>query len=400
MEYCPHCMLETTGSVCTHCGANLGWQNDSFQLPVGTVLVGGASGHSYRIGAALGQGGFGITYIALENESGRRVAVKEFFPTRVGWVQRDSDHVTVQIRPGKEADYTKGRMSFLKEARILASMNNSPPSVVKGLDYAELHNTAYLIMEFLDGTPIYRMVEKRGKLPADELLPHLKPLMDDLAWLHRQNIIHRDIGPDNIMWMPDGTLKILDFGSARRADGNNQLTVLLKPKFAPVEQYQTDGQGPWTDVYTLAASIYYCLTGVIPINSVDRLTQIQDAGMDPLKPPTTLGANLTAAQESVLLHALTVEPHLRIRSMDEFTAQLFPMVQAQPESVPSTPKIPMTSVSQPLQASQQWADPAAVPTDLKDSGSGLTSWIKANWYIPAVVAAMLVALIVFILMMI
>ena len=398
MEYCPRCMRETTGPVCTHCGANLGWQNDSFQLPVGTVLVGGASGRSYRIGAALGQGGFGITYIALENETGRRVAVKEFFPTRVGWVQRDSDHVTVQIRPGKEVDYTKGRMSFLKEARILASMNDSPPSVVKGLDYAELHNTAYLIMEFLDGTPLYRMVEKRGKLPADELLPRLKPLMNDLTWLHRQNIIHRDIGPDNIMWMPDGTLKILDFGSARRADGNNQLTVLLKPKFAPVEQYQTDGQGPWTDVYTLAASIYYCLTGVIPINSVDRLTQIRDAGMDPLKPPTTLGSDLTAAREAVLLHALTVEPGLRIRSMYEFTAQLFPSAQLQPETVSSAPEIPATSMSQPLQPSRQWTDSAAVPESVQNAESGLSKWVKTNWYIPAVLAAMLIALIIFLIM--
>ena len=396
MEYCPRCMLETIGPVCTHCGTNLGFQNESFQLPVGTVLVGGSSGHSYRIGAALGQGGFGITYIALENETGRRVAVKEFFPTRVGWVQRDSDHVTVQIRAGKEADYTKGRMSFLKEARILASMNDSPPSVVKGLDYAELHNTAYLIMEFLDGTPLYRMVEKRGKIPADELLPRLQPLMNDLAWLHKQNIIHRDIGPDNIMWMPDGALKLLDFGSARRADGNNQLTVLLKPKFAPVEQYQTDGQGPWTDVYTLAASIYYCLTGVIPTNSVDRLTQIRDAGIDPLKPPTALGAALTAAQESVLLHALTVEPGLRLRSMDEFTTQLFPAAKAQPEAAPFMQEIPMTSLSQP---SQQQTDSSAVSGNMQNSESGFLGWMKRNWYVPAVVAAMVVALIIFILLM-
>lgn len=239
---CPNCMSmepelppgqDTRGS-CSHCGGDLYKQNPPQLLPVGTVLNCGE--HSYHLGTVLGQGGFGVTYIGYDPAAGRKVAVKEYFPTRCA--QRADDGRTVEPLPGMEETYAGGRYSFVKEARVLSELEGMP-SVVQALAYVETNNTAYLIMEYLDGTPLYRMVDpKTGKrIPAEKLLPPLKKLLYDISRLHDKKVIHRDIAPDNIMWMPDGSLKLLDFGSARSMEDGKSMTVMLKHGFAPVEQY-------------------------------------------------------------------------------------------------------------------------------------------------------------------
>lgn len=318
MEFCPHCMRPAEGEICPHCNKQLSWENPGHLLPVGTVLTGGSREHSYRIGACLGQGGFGVTYVGMELETERRTAIKEYFPTRCA--RRGSDG---QVEPmnGQDAVFEGGRYSFLQEARMLSNLEGMP-SVVQGLDYLEVNNTAYLVMEFLDGTPLYRMVNDRGRILAEDLLPRMRPLLHDLGRLHEAGVIHRDISPDNVMWMKDGTLKLLDFGCARSMEDGKSMTVALKQGFAPIEQYRTRGQGPWTDVYGLAATIYYCLTGVVPQPSPDRLMD------DALASPVSLGAALTPEEEQALLWGMTVGPKQRPANTEVFARRLFPLQEA------------------------------------------------------------------------
>lgn len=325
MEYCPHCMQPTSGKVCRHCGKSVDHMTEQHQLPLGTVMTGSGGLRTYQTGAVLGQGGFGITYIAMELGSHRRVAIKEYFPIQCA--QRSEDHVTVAAKPEKERLYQGGMNSFLEEARMLASQDDLP-SVVRVLDYFKANNTAYLVMEYLDGVTLQQKMKKEGKLPAQEFLAKLPPLLHDLEKLHQSGVIHRDISPDNLMWMPNGTIKLLDFGCARSIEDGKSMTVLLKQGFAPVEQYQTRGQGPWTDVYALSATIYYCLTGIVPPNAVERLDN------DTLQPPTALGVALTEEQETALLWGLTVQPKSRPVSMEVFAKRLFGTPAPIPDSEP------------------------------------------------------------------
>ncbi len=328
---CPSCMQPAEGDRCPRCGGDLHLENPPVLLPVGTVFKDGR-GHSYILGAVLGQGGFGVTYIGREAETGRRVAVKEYFPTRCS--QRSGDGHTVEPLPGMDAVYEGGRYSFVKEARVLSGLEGMP-SVVQALAYLEENNTAYLIMEYLDGTPLHRLVDhKTGKrISPEKLFPPLRKLLYDISLLHEKNIIHRDIAPDNIMWMPDDTLTLLDFGSARSTEDGKSMTVMIKHGFAPMEQYQSRGQGAYTDVYAMAATIYYCLTATMPIQASERAMALQSGTPDPLKRPTALGVALTAGEEDALMWALSVLPQDRPQSMGEFARRLFP----EPAAMPSPP---------------------------------------------------------------
>lgn len=335
-SYCPHCMRPAQGERCPHCGKSLHWTNGAHLLPVGTVIDTGQQ--RYQFGAVRGQGGFGITYIGLQFPSLTRVAIKEYFPTRCA--QRAGDHRTVCPSLNGEALFQGGRNSFLMEAQMLAKVGRLP-GIVEVLDFFEANHTAYLVMEFLDGVPLHKVVADRGSIPAQELLPMLPPLLDSLGQLHQQGILHRDISPDNLMWMPDNSLKLLDFGCARSMEDGRSMTVMLKHGFAPVEQYQTRGQGPWTDVYALCATLYYCLTGVIPPMAVDRLEE------DTLQPPNALGAGLTPEQEEVLLWGLTVQPKTRAVNMEVFAQRFFPSA---PESEPESESDPLPPTPQPIRA--------------------------------------------------
>ena len=320
MTRCPGCMRKNTSPYCPHCGTAQNAQNPVHLLPVGTVLEGGGLPGRYELGLALGQGGFGVTYIAWDLNGKSRVAVKEYYPIRCA--RRSSDGHTVEPKEASmEGTYEGGRYSFLMEAKMLASLEGMP-SVVQGLAYMELNNTAYLVMEYLDGTPLYRIVKAKGRMSVEEFFPPLRNLMRDIAKLHSRMVIHRDIAPDNIMLMPDGSLKLLDFGCARSMEDGKSMTVAVKPGFAPVEQYQSHGQGTWTDVYALAATIYYCLTRIIPQPSPERLRG--DKLVSPLELPEESRPALTPEEESVLMWALSIERRSRPGNMEVFVKHLFP----------------------------------------------------------------------------
>ncbi|MCD8333852.1 MAG: serine/threonine protein kinase, partial [Clostridiales bacterium] len=285
--------------------------DSDLRLAPGTLLNGTL--HTYRLVRVLGQGGFGITYEAEEQEQHQRVALKEYFPM---WAAMRTDDQRVVPKPGKEPDYQRGLDRFSGEARMLASFEPLP-TVVQVKDCFQSNGTAYLVMEYLDGVPLHKKAEQMGgRIPPSDLLPKLPPLLRDLEELHQAGVLHRDIAPDNIMWMPDGSLKLLDFGSARRMEGNQELTVITKPRFAPVEQYTTKWQGPYTDVYAMCATIYFLLTGQVPPQSTYRLEE------DTLRPPTALGVSLTPQEEAALLHGLAVQPKNRTQSMYELLREL------------------------------------------------------------------------------
>lgn len=337
MEFCPHCMRPASGDTCPNCGGRMDWTAQAGQLPLGSLLR-GSDGHTYQVGAAKGQGGFGITYAAMDLTTAQRVAIKEYYPTRCA--MRTQLHQVIPLT-GQDHTYKGGMKSFLEEAMMLSAVG-ALPSVVTVKDYFEANGTAYLVMEYVDGVPLHQVVSKQGKMPAAELLPKLPPLLEDLDTLHRAGVIHRDISPDNLILTPEGTLKLLDFGSARSVQDGKSMTVLLKPGFSPVEQYQSRGQGPHTDVYALAGTIYYCLTGTLPPSAIDRLDS------DGLQPPNSLGAGLTREQEEALLWGLTVQPKSRPASMEVFAKRLFPEKKPTLHTIIEEKKAPVQPKENPV----------------------------------------------------
>ena len=269
-------------------------------------------GGKYRIESVLGEGGFGITYFGHNEVIGLPVAVKEYFPR--GLTYRNSSHSKeVFVSSGNNNDiYTHGKERFLKEAATLVKFNDEP-GVVSVLDLLEENNTAYLVMEYLEGETLQQFLIMHGTLSANEAFTLLEPVMMTLEKIHADGVIHRDISPDNIMRLKNGQLKLMDFGAAKEyIDETRSMSVMLKKGYAPEEQYRRSGkQGPWTDVYALCATIYRCITGTLPEESLDRLDT------DELIPPSRLGADISPALEQVLLYGLAVRRKDRCPNMTE-----------------------------------------------------------------------------------
>lgn len=312
-RYCPYCMhLIQPGQPCPSCKRDPEtYHPENRQLPPGTLLQ-----ERYVLGRALGAGGFGITYLGWDLKLERRVAVKEYFPT--AFLKRETSvtlDVTCYTASGQEA-YTKGREQFLREARTMAALEKIP-QMVRVLDFFPEHNTAYIIMEFLEGQTLKEITQAQGPCSAQVLLPLLEPVLRAMEAMHQANIIHRDISPDNLMLLSNGTMKLMDFGCARDIQGEVTMTAMLKEGFAPYEQYSGHGQGPWSDLYSLCATIYYCLTGKVPPSAMKR------GDPDPLIPPSQLGAELTEQQERALLKGLAVRAADRWKSMGELYGALY-----------------------------------------------------------------------------
>ena len=341
--YCYNCMnsVENYESVCPHCGQAPFAVNPIHQLKAGTLLR-----ERYLVGKALGQGGFGITYIGRDLLLNKRVAVKEFYPN--GYAYRDHDvTATITITSSGQTIFHNAMKRFLQEAQTLARFSDES-GIVSVQDFFEENNTAYIIMEYLDGITIKRFVEGKGAIDADPLIRVMLPMIKALGKVHEKGIIHRDISPDNIMLLRNGRLKLLDFGAAREMGGDKSLSVMLKPGYAPEEQYRSRGkQGPWTDIYALCATMYFCLTGMKPDESVERMVD------DTLRRPSELGADISPAQESALLRGMAVRAADRFQSMEELAAALIeppaPKDDPVPPIPPSTPDppIPPTPVPSP-----------------------------------------------------
>lgn len=312
---CPHCMAKNTpdAAICTRCGVEMDAQNAPHQLLVGALLAG-----RYRVGGCIGEGGFGITYAGWDETLDMKVAVKEYYPA--GNVNRyNTQSLSVEPTNAESgAFFERGRTRFLDEARTLAKFAYSA-NIVGVRDCFFENNTAYIVMEFLEGESLSRYLREHGPMPFAQALALLDPVMAALEGIHAKGLIHRDISPSNLMLLTDGGVKLLDFGTARGASpvGERSLSVVLKPGYAPEEQYISHGaQGPWSDVYAMSATLYRMITGRTPENALNRMPP------DPLPAPSALGADIPPAQERALLHGMAVHASSRIQSMAALRAAL------------------------------------------------------------------------------
>lgn len=313
--HCPFCLSRIPeGTVCPCCGRKASdYEGASHHFPATTKL-----NQKYLVGRALGEGGFGITYAGLDLTLQRKVAIKEYFPT--SFVKRESS-LTLEVTcytGEKQTQYEKGKNEFLQEARTLARLDNIQ-EIVRVLDYFPANNTAYIVMEYLEGDTLSSILKRDGRIPKADLFPKLAPLLRALDMVHHEGVIHRDISPDNIIFLKSGQIKLLDFGCARDMDSARTMTVMLKHGYAPIEQYSGHNQGPWTDIYSLSATIYRCLTGRVPARVLERSAGNSDC----LIPPNDLGAQLSARQEQALLKGLAINPADRWKSIAEFYEAMY-----------------------------------------------------------------------------
>ena len=281
-------------------------------LPIGFLLKSNRTNLHYKITTVLGSGGYGITYKAINLEKNYVVAIKELFPS--GVVYRASDYTVCALADQKR--FSDGLHSFMKEIQILFNLNGLE-SAVRIYDFFYDNNTAYYVMEYISGDNLLDYIKKTGLIkPADWQL-QIRQLMQDIELLHKHGVIHRDISPDNIKLTEENKFKLIDFGAARLFTSGQNLTVNLKQDFAPIEQYSSTGQGTYTDVYTLAATLYYCFTGKLIPRALLRQQK------DELIPPSKLGVKLNLQQEQALLKALAVNPHDRFQTMKQFEDAFF-----------------------------------------------------------------------------
>lgn len=283
-------------------------------LRKGTRLIG-----RYTIEKVLGQGGFGITYLGIDELHEKKVAIKEFFPQ--GIVTRNieyEDAVTVTF-VGEKDNYNKGKEKFLKEARIMARFSKDE-GIVKAQDFFEINNTAYIVMEYLEGITLKQYLRENERIELEELLELFVPLIESLDEIHSQGLIHRDISPDNIMVLLGGKIKLMDFGAARDYTdfGEKSLSLILKPGYAPPEQYQTHGvQGPWTDIYALCATMYKCLTGENPPDAIERVMD------DNLKEISEFGIPVSKQMEETIIKGMSISARNRYQNIEEFCEDLY-----------------------------------------------------------------------------
>ncbi len=309
---CMGCMEEKgLAEVCPKCEWKEGTEPDNpMQFPPRTVLNG-----RYVLGRVLGQGGFGITYLAWDKEAKKKRAVKEHFPQ--GLCTRSKNGLTIKPLNPDAFDYGVGK--FEEEANVQKRFKGHP-CIVEMHDFFRVNGTAYLVMEYVDGYNLEEYLRRSGgKISFDLAARTLTPVMDALREVHAEKFLHRDLSPSNIYVNHKNQVKLGDFGSTRQAiqDRTQNFTVTVKGGYTAIEQFGGLGkQGAWTDVYGVAATLYRATTGRMPQPSPSRLVD------DELLPPSSLGIAIRAEQEAALLKGLSVLADGRFRTIDEFQRAL------------------------------------------------------------------------------
>ena len=281
--------------------------NNAMALPLNSLLQ-----NRYEIKAIIGAGGFGITYLAWDTVLEKNTAIKEYFPN--GLVSRTENRKIEVYLQEQSDEYQQGKERFLREARELTRFSNCK-NVVSVFDFFEANNTAYMVMEYLQGTTLKNYMEQKGgRIEESMAINVIFTLMDTLEIVHSAGVIHRDIAPDNVYICSDNTVKLLDFGAAKQAMTGEMksASVILKPGYAPVEQYTKSGKiGPWTDIYAFGAMIYHMMTGVRPVDSVERTLG------DQLPSPRQYNPQINPAMEKVILKAMAVRAEDRYQTINE-----------------------------------------------------------------------------------
>ena len=305
-------LMEDSLTVCPHCGYDEEMTDERLdQLKPGSLLK-----ERFTIGRPLGRGGFGITYIAWDNSLQRKVAIKEYLPR--GLASREPGNTTVSYDSETKEAFLRGVDKTLEESRRLAGFTELE-SVVNVYDCFKENGTAYIVMEVLKGENAKKRLERAGVFSFDETVRIMTPVLETLEKVHKTGIIHRDISPDNIYICDNGKVKLLDFGSARIADNTDEKSrsIVLKHGYAPKEQYTAKGkQGPFTDIYSVCATIYKMLTGVTPVESLERIND-----EDELQDISEL-VKIPSPAAKAIMKGMAVNASDRIQSAGELLAGL------------------------------------------------------------------------------
>lgn len=317
---CLGCMAEYKDEygLCPYCGYEPGTAAESsLHIQPGVILAG-----RYLIGRVIGYGGFGVTYIGWDTTLQQRVAIKEYLPSE--FATRAVGQTQVTVFGGNKAEqFSGGMVKFVDEAKRLARFQNEP-GIVRVFDSFEANNTAYIVMEYLDGETLTSYLKREGKIPVEQAVDMLAPVIRSLEVVHKAGIIHRDIAPDNIILTKDGQAKLIDFGAARYATTSHSrsLTVIIKPGYSPEEQYRSRGdQGSHTDVYALAAVLYRMVTGVTPPDALERRAFYENKKKDIL-PPLSQNCKIGKNRENAILNAMNVRVEDRTKTANDFLSEL------------------------------------------------------------------------------
>ena len=294
--------------------------NKQRALEINTILAG-----KYMVLAVLGEGGFGITYLCQDLNVNVKVAIKEFFPVQFS-TRRG---ITVTAYTDTLELYKKGLSGFVKEAETLAKYNRYP-GIVSVNEFFYENNTAYIVMEYIEGINLNEYLSQcGGSVPWKEALTMVIEILPTLHLIHNQGIVHRDISPNNIMITKDNHVKLIDFGAARDIDSGKSLTVMLKQGYAPIEQYVSNGkQGPWTDVYSLCATIYKMVTGYVPQAAIDR-----QQGDNKL--PNKMQCNCKL--KKVLLKGMSIDPKMRYQTAKDLQNALDKVLHSKSKKIYALP---------------------------------------------------------------
>jgi serine/threonine protein kinase len=272
----------------------------------------------FKLVKVIGQGGFGITYLAIDLNLDQEVAIKEYYPRE--FANRDSTHTIHAVGNLQDKEtFQWGLSRFLEEARILAKLNH--PNVVAVKQFFQANGTAYLVMEYCVGKPLDEIIRDHGPLNNEELVPILDSLLDGVEHVHSNDFLHRDIKPANIFIRENGSPVLLDFGAAKSemTSHSRSVTSLATAGYAPFEQYSTKGkQGPWSDVYGLAATLYRTITGIKPQDAPDRILEDQVVQCEKLL-DGKFNRNLLFAIDK----AMSVRPENRPQSISEFKKLIY-----------------------------------------------------------------------------
>lgn len=313
-DICINCFQETGGEeVCMHCGfLQTDRPKQICHLYPHTILY-----DRYIIGKVINNGGFGVVYKAYDMQLENIVAIKELLPTQNSMVTRMPPSQTViPVNDEKKEQFQKLKMRFMEESRILSQFSNCE-SIVRIYDFFEANNTAYLVMEFLDGKTLREKMNANSEmLPYSEAINIIMPIMNALKIVHEKGIIHKDVSPDNIFLCNDGRVKLIDFGAAKFADSKitiEENSVITKPGYTPPEQYRLNGKiGPYSDIYSVGAVLYTILSGDTPEESIDRIEK------DNLQKLHKLGVEIPIYAEKSIMKALALKENARFKSMNDF----------------------------------------------------------------------------------